>query len=408
MNEKIMVVDDHDDIREVIHVLLTNEGYQIIEAKNGKEALELLDDSIDLIILDVMMPEMNGYQVCLLMREKTNAPILFLTAKGQESDKTLGFSSGGDDYLTKPFSYNELNVRVKALLRRYHVYQGKKEEAKAIIRLNDLEIDQEHKEVYLNKNKLSLTDIEYEILDYLVLNRKQVISASQLFETIWHENYYYGANNTIMVHIRNLRKKIEEDPQNPRIIKTVWGKGYYIDKKNLNLSMKIVLLLLSSAMLAVLCYAAFRENVTEFYDYIDSIEKPFNEDKFFKRFEQEAQEINLYSKNKEDKKALKKLLKKHDIYTNVYIYDDAEDNFLGGDFGKVLDEPVGITPLYSLQNDFEQYSFNRLISESVKFKDGEGIVYVSSMHLLKYVKYYFYVALFVSLLIFFFTNFYFY
>lgn len=229
MNEKIMVVDDHDDIREVIHVLLTNEGYQIIEAKNGKEALELLDDSIDLIILDVMMPEMNGYQVCLLMREKTNAPILFLTAKGQESDKTLGFSSGEDDYLTKPFSYNELNVRVKALLRRYHVYQGKKEEAKAIIKLNDLEIDQEHKEVYLNKNKLSLTDIEYEILDYLVLNRKQVISASQLFETIWHENYYYGANNTIMVHIRNLRKKIEEDPQNPRIIKTVWGKGYYID-----------------------------------------------------------------------------------------------------------------------------------------------------------------------------------
>lgn len=229
MNEKIMVVDDHDDIREVIHVLLTNEGYQIIEAKNGKEALELLDDSIDLIILDVMMPEMNGYQVCLLMREKTNAPILILTAKGQESDKILGFSSGGDDYLTKPFSYNELNVRVKALLRRYHVYQGKKEEAKAIIRLNDLEIDQEHKEVYLNKNKLSLTDIEYEILDYLVLNRKQVISASQLFETIWHENYYYGANNTIMVHIRNLRKKIEEDPQNPRIIKTVRGKGYYID-----------------------------------------------------------------------------------------------------------------------------------------------------------------------------------
>ena len=169
--------------------------------------------------------------------------------------------------------------------------------------------------------------------------------------------------------------------------------------------MKIVLLLLSSAMLAVLCYAAFRENVTEFYDYIDSIEKPFNEDKFFKRFEQEAQEINLYSKNKEDKKALKKLLKKHDIYTNVYIYDDAEDNFLGGDFGKVLDEPIGITPLYSLQNDFEQYSFNRLISGSVKFKDGEGIVYVSSMHLLKYVKYYFYVALFVSLLIFFLPTF---
>lgn len=232
MKEKIMIVDDHEDIREVVHVLLTNEGYQIIEAKDGKEALELLDDEIDLIILDVMMPEMNGYQACLLMREKTNAPILFLTAKGQESDKTLGFSSGGDDYLTKPFSYNELNARVKALLRRYHVYQGKEKEISSIRKISiieNLEVNQEHKEVKLNGKKLSLTDLEYEILDYLLLNRKQVISASQLFEAIWHENYYYGANNTIMVHIRNLRKKIEDDPQNPRIIKTVWGKGYYID-----------------------------------------------------------------------------------------------------------------------------------------------------------------------------------
>ena len=145
------------------------------------------------------------------MREKTNAPILFLTAKGQESDKTLGFSSGGDDYLTKPFSYNELNARVKALLRRYHVYQGKEKEISSIRKtsiIENLEVNQEHKEVKLNGKKLSLTDLEYEI---------------------WHENYYYGANNTIMVHIRNLRKKIEDDPQNPRIIKTVWGKGYYID-----------------------------------------------------------------------------------------------------------------------------------------------------------------------------------
>lgn len=198
MKEKIMIVDDHEEIREVVHVLLTNEGYQ----------------------------------VCLLMREKTNAPILFLTGKGQESDKTLGFSSGGDDYLTKPFSYNELNARVKALLRRYHVYQGKEKEISSIRKtliIENLEVNQEHKEVKLNGKKLSLTDLEYEILDYLLLNRKQVISASQLFEAIWHENYYYGANNTIMVHIRNLRKKIEDDPQNPRIIKTVWGKGYYID-----------------------------------------------------------------------------------------------------------------------------------------------------------------------------------
>lgn len=233
MKEKIMIVDDHEEIREVIQVLLSNEGYQIIEAQNGKEALELLDETIDLIILDVMMPEMNGYQVCLLVREKTNAPILFLTAKGQESDKTLGFSSGGDDYLTKPFSYNELNARVKALLRRYHVYQGKeRHEENTIQIIGDLEINQSKKEVRRQGKKLALTDLEYEILGYLLLNRKQVISASQLFEAIWHENYYYGANNTIMVHIRNLRKKIEhdpQDPQDPQIIKTVWGKGYYID-----------------------------------------------------------------------------------------------------------------------------------------------------------------------------------
>lgn len=164
MKEKIMIVDDHEEIREVIQVLLSNEGYQIIEAQNGKEALELLDETIDLIILDVMMPEMNGYQVCLLVREKTNAPILFLTAKGQESDKTLGFSSGGDDYLTKPFSYNELNARVKALLRRYHVYQGKeRHEENTIQIIGDLEINQSKKEVRRQGKKLALTDLEYEI-----------------------------------------------------------------------------------------------------------------------------------------------------------------------------------------------------------------------------------------------------
>ena len=231
MNEKIMVVDDDADIREVIEVLLSSEGYEIIMASNGKEALELINEDIDLIILDIMMPEMNGYQVCIHLREKTNAPILFLTAKGQDSDKTLGFSSGGDDYLTKPFSYNELNGRVKALLRRYHVYQGKsvKKEEETVYQSGDLKIDSRHRQAYLGKQKLELTDIEFDILEYLVINKRQVISPSQLFEAIWHEDYYYGANNTIMVHIRHLRQKIEEDPQNPIHIKTIWGKGYYCE-----------------------------------------------------------------------------------------------------------------------------------------------------------------------------------
>lgn len=231
MNEKIMVVDDDQDIREVIQVLLSSEGYNVIEASNGKEALELVDDDTDLIILDVMMPEMNGYQACVLIREKTNAPILFLTAKGQDSDKTLGFSSGGDDYLTKPFSYNELNGRVKALLRRYHVYQGKSttQEKQIIYKTGNIEVNSAKRTASIDGEKLNLTDLEYNILEYLLMNKQQVISPSQLFEAIWHEEYHYGANNTIMVHIRHLRQKIEKDPTNPEHIKTIWGKGYYCE-----------------------------------------------------------------------------------------------------------------------------------------------------------------------------------
>lgn len=168
--------------------------------------------------------------------------------------------------------------------------------------------------------------------------------------------------------------------------------------------MKIVLLLLSSAVLAVLSYSRFRENVSEFYTYIENVEKPFNEKTFIKDFKKEAKNISIYTKNKEDKKALKKLLKKHDDYMNVLLYDENEI-YIDGSFGKILDEPVGFTPFYVLKSDFEQYAFNNIFTQSVDFKDGEGIVYVNSMHLLKYVKYYFYVALFVSLLIFFLPTF---
>ena len=190
-----------------------------------------MDDDTDLIILDVMMPEMNGYQACVLLREKTKAPILFLTAKGQDSDKTLGFSSGGDDYLTKPFSYNELNGRVKALLRRYHVYQGKgtTQEKQITYKTGNIEVNSAKRTASIDGEKLNLTDLEYNILEYLLMNKQQVISPSQLFEAIWHEEYYYGANNTIMVHIRHLRQKIEKDPTNPEHIKTIWGKGYYCE-----------------------------------------------------------------------------------------------------------------------------------------------------------------------------------
>lgn len=231
-NNKILIVDDNPEIREVLNVLLSSEGYEVIEAKDGQEAVLLISDDIDLYILDIMMPIINGYQVCKEIRRKSNAPILFLTAKSQDSDKTLGFSSGGDDYLSKPFSYNELTTRVKALLRRYYVYQGKvnsNENFESKIIYNNIVIDPNTEAVFLDGKQIELTYIEYQILYLLLSNRKQIYSTETLYESIWNEPYFYSANNTIMVHIRNLRKKIEKDPQNPKIIKTIWGKGYRCD-----------------------------------------------------------------------------------------------------------------------------------------------------------------------------------
>ena len=232
VNNKILIADDNPEIREVLNVLLSSEGYEVIEAKDGQEVIDLINNDIDLYILDIMMPVINGYQACIEIRKKSNAPILFLTAKTQESDKTLGFSSGGDDYLSKPFSYNELTTRVKALLRRYYVYQGKVNHNDAVenkIIYNNIVIDPNSETVFLNDEQIELTYIEYQILYLLLSNRKHIYSTQALYENIWNEPYYYSANNTIMVHIRNLRKKIESDPQNPKIIKTIWGKGYRCD-----------------------------------------------------------------------------------------------------------------------------------------------------------------------------------
>lgn len=230
MPSRILVADDNAEIREILRILLSNEGYEIVEAKDGVDVLNLFDSSIDLLILDIMMPNMNGYQTCLKIRETSNVPILFLTAKGLDSDKTLGFSSGADDYLSKPFSYSELTARVKALLRRWQVYKGKDNTSSSsddkqlivdgvILNLNQGTVEIDGKEI-------ELTDIEFRILNTLMKNPKQIFSAADLYEKVWNEPYFYSANNTIMVHIRNLRKKIEKDPANPKYVKTIWGKGY--------------------------------------------------------------------------------------------------------------------------------------------------------------------------------------
>lgn len=230
MQTRILVADDNAEIREILRILLSGEGYEVIEAKDGNEVIEKFNNSIDLIILDIMMPNMNGYQTCLKIRESSNVPILFLTAKGLDSDKTLGFSSGGDDYLSKPFSYSELTARVKALLRRYQIYKGKQDQVlpnpEEDLTIDGLTLHYTSQNAEIQGKEIELTDIEFNILNTLMQHPKQIFSAEQLYEKAWNEPYFYSANNTIMVHIRNLRKKIEKDPANPVYIRTIWGKGY--------------------------------------------------------------------------------------------------------------------------------------------------------------------------------------
>lgn len=226
----ILIADDDSDIREVVKILLESEGFSVVEAVDGEDAVHKISPDIDLYILDVMMPGKSGYQVCREIRLSSSSPILFLTAKSQDGDKSMGFSSGGDDYLVKPFSYTELTARVKAMIRRYYVYGAKTETTQTnAISIRDLTIYPDECEVKVDGREIVLTDIEYRMLLLMAQNRRKVFSAQNLYEAIWNEPYFYSCNNTIMVHIRNLRRKIEPDPENPSYIKTVWGKGYRID-----------------------------------------------------------------------------------------------------------------------------------------------------------------------------------
>ncbi|MBU3133682.1 response regulator transcription factor [Clostridium gasigenes] len=226
----ILIADDNDEIRDIVRILLESEGYNVIESVDGEDAVNKVDGNIDLIILDIMMPVKSGFKACVEIREKTTAPILFLTAKSQDSDKCMAFSAGCDDYLSKPFSYTELISRVKALLRRYYVYKGKEKTDECdSININGLKVSEISNEVSLYGNEIILTEIEYNILILLSKNRKKIFSTQNIYESVWKEPYFYSCNNTVMVHIRNLRSKIEDNPDNLKYIKTVWGKGYRIE-----------------------------------------------------------------------------------------------------------------------------------------------------------------------------------
>lgn len=228
--KKILFADDDPEIREVVRVLLESEGYKVIEAVNGEEAVRLADDTLDLIILDAMMPGKSGVSACVEIRRTLTVPILFLTARTQDSDKTVGFGAGADDYLAKPFSYAELAARVKALIRRYHVYKGKEGNApEGVLSVRELTVDQSRNEVFMEGREILLTDLEYRILLLLTANRGKIFTIEHIYESVWQEPFFYSANNTVMVHIRNLRRKLERDPKNPSYVVNVWGKGYRVE-----------------------------------------------------------------------------------------------------------------------------------------------------------------------------------
>ncbi|MCR4709554.1 MAG: response regulator transcription factor [Clostridiales bacterium] len=227
----ILVADDDPDLLDILNIMLKGEGYLVTNAQNGEEAVKRADETVDLIILDIMMPNMNGYTACYEMRKITNAPILFLSAMSGDSDKATAFLAGGDDYMCKPYSAAELISRVKSMLRRYHIYQGinnrqeKDEKCKLSIELMNDNM------VILDGKTIKLTYIEYEILKLLLNNRGEIISTSEMFEKIWAEPFAQNAANTIMVHMLRLRRKLDQNSDHPKLIKTAWGRGYYIEKE---------------------------------------------------------------------------------------------------------------------------------------------------------------------------------
>lgn len=229
MQQKILIVDDDPDIIDLIEICLRNENYQVIIARNGLEALEKINDSIHLVLLDVMMPKLDGIKTCIEIRKKYNVPIIFLTAKVQDTDQIMGLQVGADDYIKKPFSPPVLVAKVKAMLRRYQQLGSTiiSDEKKIIIR--ELMIDERAFRVTVNDHNVNLTKTEFEILLLLAKHRGQIFSIRHIYESIWHEDYFEDSANTVMVHIKRLRKKLDNRSDANDIIQTVWGVGYKIE-----------------------------------------------------------------------------------------------------------------------------------------------------------------------------------
>ncbi|MEW9672450.1 response regulator transcription factor [Ammoniphilus sp. 3BR4] len=228
--EVILIVDDEKEIRNLIEIYLRNEGFHVVMATNGQEALSIVQQQdIHLIILDIMMPKMDGIQFCRKVREWKEMPIIMLSAKTDDMDKILGLTTGADDYVSKPFNPIELMARVKSQLRRYMRFSRPLEQQPDEIVIDDMVINHHTHMVTVDGREIKLTPREFAILELLARNRGMVFSGEHIYEKVWNDGFFQS-DNTVMVHIRKIREKIEENPRKPRFIKTVWGVGYKIEK----------------------------------------------------------------------------------------------------------------------------------------------------------------------------------
>lgn len=228
MELKVLIVDDDKDIRNLISVYLENEGLSTRKAEDAIEALKLLEErEFDLIILDIMMPNMDGIEACMKIRQERNMPIIMLSAKSEDMDKIQGLASGADDYLSKPFNPLELIARVKSQLRRYKKYNIDSENNREIIEIGDLTVNTDTRQVWVRRKEVRLTPKEFDILELLARNKGIVLSVQKIYKSVWKENFF-KSDNTVMVHITKIREKTEEDPKHPIYIKTIWGTGYKI------------------------------------------------------------------------------------------------------------------------------------------------------------------------------------
>ena len=235
-NATILVVDDDKEIADLVEIYLVNDGYKVLKASDGSQCLDILAEhpEVRMLILDIMMPGIDGLEVCRRIRKTSNIPILMLSAKAEDMDKIVGFGTGADDYLTKPFHPLELLARVKSQMKRYTTLpmgQEEKEEKNDEIKVQNLTINKTAHVVKKDGHEIALTPIEFDILYLLASNRDRVFSTDEIFERVWNEKVY-EVNNTVMVHIRRLREKIEDNSRSPKILKTVWGVGYKIESES--------------------------------------------------------------------------------------------------------------------------------------------------------------------------------